>query len=194
MKPVMKTISVAALLAGSVFALPAMAADYVIDTKGNHASINFKIKHLGYSWLAGRFDKFSGQFSFDKASPEKSAISVEIDASSFNSNHAPRDKHVRSGDFLDVAKFPTAIFKSTSVKPGADGKAMVEGQLTLHGVTKAITINAEYIGGGKDPWGGVRQGFSGTTSFALADFGITKNLGPASKVIQLELHIEGVRK
>ena len=194
MKPILKSAFSAALLAGSVMALPAIAADYVIDSKGAHASINFKIKHLGYSWLTGRFDKFAGEFSFDDKSPDKAAISVEIDTASVNSNHAERDKHIRSADFLDVAKFPKAMFKSTSVKPGANGKAVVEGELTLHGVTKAITIDAEYIGGGKDPWGGFRQGFAGTTSFALADFGITKNLGPASKVIQLELHVEGIRK
>lgn len=194
MKPILKSVFSAALLAGSVMALPAIAADYVIDSKGAHASINFKIKHLGYSWLTGRFDKFAGEFSFDDKSPDKAAISVEIDTASVNSNHAERDKHIRSADFLDVAKFPKAIFKSTSVKPGANGKAVVEGELTLHGVTKAITIDAEYIGGGKDPWGGFRQGFAGTTSFALADFGIAYNLGPASKVIQLELHVEGVRK
>lgn len=190
----LKTLSAALVIAGSLAALPAAAADYMIDTKGAHASINFKIKHLGYSWLTGRFDKFSGMFSFDENAPDKASISVEIDTNSVNSNHAERDKHIRSADFLDVAKFPTASFKSTAVKPSADGKAVVEGELTLHGVTKPVTIEAEYIGGGKDPWGGFRQGFSGTTSFALADFGITKNLGPASKVIQLELHVEGIRK
>ena len=194
MKPVLKLFTAAILLAGSVAVLPAAAADYVIDSKGAHASINFKIKHLGYSWVVGRFDKFTGQFSFDDKAPDASSISVEIDTSSVNTNHAARDKHLRSADFLEVAKYPTAMFKSTSVKAGAGGKAVVEGTLTLHGVTKAITINAEYIGGGKDPWGGIRQGFAGTTSFALEDFGITKNLGPASKVIQLELHMEGVRK
>ena len=194
MKPIFKLVAVSAMLAGSVLTLPAMAADYVIDTKNAHASINFKIKHLGYSWLTGRFDKFAGGFSFDDKAPEKATISVEIDTSSVNSNHAARDQHIRSADFLDVAKFPSAMFKSTSVKPGPDGKAVVTGDLTLHGVTKPITINAEYIGGGKDPWGGFRKGFAGTTSFALEDFGITKNLGPASKVIELELHIEGIRK
>ena len=190
----LKTLSAAFVIAGSLAALPAAAADYMIATKGAHASINFKIKHLGYSWLTGRFDKFSGMFSFDENAPDKASISVEIDTNSVNSNHAARDKHIRSADFLDVAKFPTASFKSTAVKPSADGKAVVEGELTLHGITKPIIIDAEYIGGGKDPWGGFRQGFSGTTSFALADFGITKNLGPASKVIQLELHVEGIRK
>lgn len=194
MKPIFKLVAATALLAASTISLPAVAADYMLDIKGAHASINFKIKHLGYSWLTGRFDKFSGQFSLDEKAPGNAMISVEIDTASVNSNHAARDKHIRSADFLDVSKFPKASFKSTSVKPGADGKAVVMGEFTLHGVTKTITINAEHIGGGKDPWGGYRQGFSGTTSFALADFGVTKNLGPASTVIQLELHIEGIRK
>ena len=93
--------TVAVLLTG-----PAQAANYTIDTKGQHASINFRIKHLGYSWLTGRFDKFSGTFAFDKANPAASSVKVEIDTESVNSNHGERDKHLRSKEFLDVATYP----------------------------------------------------------------------------------------
>lgn len=185
--------SALALAALALLSLPASAADYVIDTKGAHASINFRIKHLGYSWLVGRFDTFSGNFSYDEAAPEASKISVEIDTNSVNSNHAERDKHLRSPDFLDVAKFPKATFVSKSVAV-KDGKGTITGDLTLRGVTKPVTIEAEVIGGGEDPWGGYRQGFAGTTKLVLADFGITKELGPASKEVMLELNIEGVRQ
>ena len=173
---------------------PAHSADYVIDKKGQHASINFRVKHLGYSWLVGRFDTFDGTFSFDSAKPEASKVKVSIDAASVNSNHAERDKHLRSADFLDVAAFPTATFESTTVTPKGEGKTAIAGKLTLHGVTKDVTIDADYIGGGDDPWGGQRQGFSGKTTLNLADFGIKKDLGPASKTVELTLEVEGVKQ
>jgi polyisoprenoid-binding protein YceI len=173
---------------------PAQAADYAIDTKGQHASVNFRIKHLGFSWLTGRFDKFSGTFSFDKAKPEASAVKVEIDTASVNSNHGERDKHLRSPDFLDVAKFPKATFESTSVKLNGDDKATITGKLTLRGVTKDVVIDAHRIGGGKDPWGGEREGFSGTTKLTLADFGVPMDLGPAAKEVELGLEVEGVKQ
>lgn len=186
--------TMAVLIFSALAAASANAADYVIDDKGAHASINFKIKHLGYSWLTGRFDKFSGKFSYDEAKPEASKVSVTIDTASVNSNHGKRDKHLRGGDFLDVEMFPTATFVSKSVTPGADGKLTVVGDLTLHGETKEITIDTEKIGSGKDPWGGYRAGFAGTTTLKLADFGITYDLGPASTHVDLELHVEGIRQ
>ncbi|NOT69736.1 MAG: YceI family protein [Hyphomicrobium sp.] len=184
----------AVLAASLAFAPPANAADYDIDTKGAHASIGFRVKHLGFSWLTGRFDTFGGSFSFDDKAPEKSSVKVEIDTASVNSNHAERDKHLRSPDFLDVAKFPKASFVSKSVTPKDGGKATIVGDLTLRGVTKEVTIDAETIGGGADPWGGTRQGFAGTTKFKLADFGVPKDLGPASKEVELTLHVEGIKK
>lgn len=184
----------AAVAASLMLATPASAADYAFDMKGAHASINFRIKHLGFSWLVGRFDKFDGTFSYDEAAPEKSSVKVEIDTASVNSNHAERDKHLRAEDLLDAAKFPKATFVSTSITPEAGGKAKITGDLTLRGVTKQVVIDAVKIGGGTDPWGGERVGFEGTTKFALADFGIPKNLGPASKEVELELHVEGVKK
>lgn len=185
-----------ALLLASVLALsgPAMAADYEIDTKGAHASINFRIPHLGFSWLTGRFDTFTGSFSYDPENPAAAKISVDIDTASVNSNHAERDKHLRSADFLDVAKFPKATFVSKKITLDGEGKAKIVGDFTLRGVTKEIMIDATVVGGGEDPWGGYRQGFAGTTKFALADYGIMKELGPASKEVELDLHVEGIRK
>lgn len=170
------------------------AADYVIDTKGAHASINFRIKHLGYSWLIGRFNKFEGSFSYDEKNPAASRVKVTIDTASIDSNHAERDKHLRSNDFLDTSKYPTAEFVSTSFEEQGDGKALLKGNLTLHGVTKQVTIEVKQIGAGADPWGGYRRGFLGTTSLALKDFGITYNLGPASQEVELTLSVEGIRK
>ena len=191
----MKKLLLSAAVAATMFATNTQAADYVIDTQGAHAFVNFKIKHLGYSWLHGRFNTFEGTFSYDAANPNASQIMVNIDTKSIDSNHAERDKHLRGGDFLNVDKFPTATFKSTSIKFDDDGEeADVTGEFTLHGVTKTITFEIDKIGEGKDPWGGYRVGFEGETSLKLADFGIDYNLGPASTHVDIGLYIEGVRK
>ncbi len=170
------------------------AADYKIDTKGAHAFIQFRVKHLGYSWLYGRFNTFDGSFSYDEKKPEATKINVTIDTASIDSNHAERDKHLRSDDFLDVKKFPKATFVSKKVMPKGSDKAVLVGDLTLHGVTKEVSIDVTKIGGGKDPWGGYRQGFQGSTSFKLKDFNIKKDLGPASQEVELILSIEGIRQ
>lgn len=172
----------------------AMAADYQIDKQGQHAFVNFKISHLGYSWLYGTFKDFDGQFSFDAATPEASTVNVTLKTASVDTNHAERDKHLRSDDFLNTGEHPTATFNSTSVKSTGEGRADITGDLTLNGVTKPIAINASFIGEGKDPWGGYRAGFEGTTSIKLADFGIKTNLGPASEEVTLTISVEGVRK
>jgi polyisoprenoid-binding protein YceI len=194
MKKLILASSLSALLLASGLTSKANAADYTVDYKGAHASVNFKIKHLGYSWLTGRFDKFSGSFSYDAADVSSAKIEVLIDTSSLNSNHAERDKHVRSDDFLDVDNFGSAKFISSKITDKCQGKLEIKGMLTLHGIEKEITIDAVKVGEGKDPWGGYRVGFSGTTIIGLADFGIPATLGPASTHVELELHIEGVRK
>ncbi|MDO3388696.1 YceI family protein [Gilvimarinus sp. SDUM040013] len=194
LKNILKASAAGVVLTTAMASGNALAADYAIDTKGAHASINFKIKHLGYSWLLGRFNDFSGDFSYDSADVSASKISVKIDTASVDSNHAERDKHLRGDDFLSVSKFPEATFVSTKVT-NVDGEDFdVVGNLTLHGVTKEITIEVEKVGEGKDPWGGYRVGFEGDTEIRLSDFGIDYNLGPASQVVELELHVEGIRK
>lgn len=174
----------------------ASAADYVIDKEGAHAFVQFRVKHLGYSWLYGRFNDFDGSFSFDEKDPSKNKISVEIDVASLDSNHALRDKHLRSDDFLDVAKYPKAKFVSTAYKAKADGTAVLSGDLTLHGVTKPIDIMVEHIGGGKDPWGGYRNGFEGKATIKPDEWGIpmVAKLGPASAEVELILSVEGIRQ
>ena len=190
----MKKLLVAAALATSLLSPLVSAADYVIDNKGAHASINFKIKHLGYSWLTGRFDKFSGTFSYDSTNIEASKIEINIDTSSVNSNHAERDKHLKSGDFLEVNNFANAKFVSSSVTDKGNNKLEIKGLLTLHGVSKDVVIDAEKVGEGNDPWGGYRVGFSGTTTIGLKDFGIKMDLGPASSHVQLDLYFEGIKQ
>ncbi|QSX30886.1 YceI family protein [Shewanella cyperi] len=183
-----------ALLASSMVMTAAQAADYSIDTHGAHASIQFKVSHLGYSFVVGRFNSFSGDFSYDASAPQASKVAVKIDTNSLDSNHAERDKHLRSSDFLNTGKFPEASFVSTGVESQADGTLAITGQFTLNGVTKPLVIAANVVGEGQDPWGGYRAGFVGHTEFALKDYGISYDLGPASSKVQLELVVEGVRK
>jgi polyisoprenoid-binding protein YceI len=193
----MKKLKVlAVLLVTGLLLLPQAirAEDYVIDTKKAHAFIQFKVSHLGFSWILGRFNRFEGSFSYDEKNRSASKVDVTIDTASVDTNHAERNKHLRSDDFLDVKKFPKARFTSTSFTPGGDGEALLTGDLTLHGVTRPVEIRVKHIGAGPDPWGGFRRGFEGSTRFALKDFGIDFNLGPASKEVELFLSVEGIRK
>ncbi|WP_425917237.1 YceI family protein [Pseudomonas sp. GWSMS-1] len=189
-----KTLVALALGGALMGAGQAMAADYAIDKQGQHAFVNFKISHLGYSWLYGTFKDFDGSFSFDAAKPQDSKVNVTLNTTSVDTNHAERDKHLRSADFLNVSKHPTATFASTAVTSTGEGTADIAGDLTLNGVTKPVVIAATFIGEGKDPWGGYRAGFAGSTTLKLKDFGITKDLGPASESVELIISVEGVRQ
>jgi polyisoprenoid-binding protein YceI len=171
----------------------AVAADYKIDKQGQHAFVNFRIQHLGYSWLYGTFRDFDGTFTFDEKNPAADKVSVTINTTSVDTNHAERDKHLRSAEFLNVSKFPQATFVSTGVKKDGDDLD-IAGNLTLNGVTKPVTLEAKLIGQGDDPWGGVRAGFEAETKIKLKDFNITTDLGPASQEVDLIISVEGVRQ
>ncbi len=188
-----KVVTAVFILLTSTLTTTTHAADYIIDTKGAHAAINFKINHVGFSWLTGRFNQFTGNFSYDPKNILASKVNVDIDVSSIDSNHVKRDKHLRSDDFLDTAKFPNAKFVSTTIVPKSDDTFDIIGDLTLHGVTKNITIAASKVGEG-EKWGGYRAGFEGTTILRPADFGIDYDLGPKSATLELELLIEGIQQ
>ncbi|MFH8134100.1 YceI family protein [Pantoea osteomyelitidis] len=190
MKKSLLALTGAALLLGS---LSAQAADYSIDKKGQHAFIQFRIQHLGYSWIYGTFKDFDGSFSFDENNPAADKVNVTINTNSLDTNHAERDKHLRSADFLNASKYPQATFKSTSVKKDGDELDII-GDLTLNGVTKPVTLEAKLLGQGKDPWGGYRAGFEAEGEINLKDFNITKDLGPASQKVELMISLEGVRQ
>jgi polyisoprenoid-binding protein YceI len=115
-----------------------------------------------------------------------------VKTASLWSNHAERDKHIASKDFLDVGKFADAKFVSTAVKSTGEKTADVTGDLTLHGVTKPVTFKATFNGEGKDPWGGERAGFNAKTTLNLNDFGI-KGPGPTSQTADLDISLEGVK-
>ncbi len=190
-----KQLAILAISSLSIIGLPALADNYTIDTKGAHASINFSVKHMGFSVLTGRFDTFSGDFTYDPANLGASTINVTIDTTSVDTNHAERDKHLRSPDFLNTEKNPKATFVSKKVVAGSDSNSFnLIGDLTLNGVTKSVTIAAQKIGEGKDPWGGYRAGFAGTTEIALKDFAINTKFVPDTETIKLSLNVEGLKK
>ena len=118
---------------------------------------------------------------------------TKINTASLDSNHAERDKHLRGPDFLNTSKNPTSTFESTAVKSTGEGTADITGNLTLNGVTKPVVIQAKFLGEGKDPWGGYRAGFEGSTTLQLKDFNI-QGPGPASQSVELILSVEGVRQ
>lgn len=168
----------------------AMAADkYKLDTEGSHSYVNFQVSHLGFGFVDGRFNEFEGEFSYDSATGDISDVNVVVKADTVDTNHGERDKHIRSDDFLDVANFAEAKFVSTGF---ADGK--LTGDMTIHGVTKPVTVTMTKTAEGEDPWGGYRVGFVGTAQLTMADFGIKKDLGPSSQVVELEVLIEGIKQ
>src|SRR5690606_40307600 len=158
----------------------AIAADYKIDKEGQHAFVNFRIQHLGYSWLYGTFKDFDGTFTFDEKNPAADKVNVTINTNSLDTNHAERDKHLRSADFLNVAKFPQATFTSTEVKKDGDDLD-ITGNLTLKGVTKPVTLDAKLMGQADDPGGGKRACLEALGKITQEDFNIETDLGQASQ-------------
>ncbi len=163
---------------------------YRIDTEGMHAFVQFRVKHLGYSWLYGRFDLFEGEFVYDAKDDSKNQVAVTVDITSLDSNHSERDKHLKGKKYLNAGKYGQAKFESTKYETLSEGKAKLTGNLTLLGVTKEIVLDVEVIGGGDDPWGGYRQGFEGKTTISAADFGVDASAG----TVELIWSVEGVRK
>ncbi|MEM7054393.1 MAG: YceI family protein [Pseudomonadota bacterium] len=195
----MTTLFAAGLLASTSMANSQTLAEdtveyYAIDVRGAHAFVQFRIPHLGFSWLYGRFNEFDGSFTFDTEDPSNSTVNVEIQTASIDSNHPRRDDHLRNEDFLHVEEHPTASFTSTAFEPLGNDRFLLTGDLTLMGMTDRIEIEVEQIGAGTDPWGGYRRGFEGQTRLTLADWGIDYNLGPSATEVEMILSIEGIRQ
>ncbi|MCP5082450.1 MAG: hypothetical protein GY948_12210 [Alphaproteobacteria bacterium] len=194
MKARILRVASAAALAATLFVAAPMssnAAEYTVDL--SHSFVHFRTKHLGMSWLIGQFNKFEGSMNYDPAAgTDAQNISLTIDAASVDTNWADRDKHLRSGDFLNTDKFPTVTFKSSKFEGDEKGGTLT-GDLTLLGVTKSISFPITKIAEGKDPWGGYRAGFEGKYNLARKEFGMGYNLGPAAEIIEMHLMIEAIK-
>lgn len=168
-----RTARIAAVLA---LAVPAMAfagtSTWTIDPAHSHAG--FAVRHLVISTVRGEFGKTTGSVVLDEQDVTKSTVEATIDATTIDTRVPDRDADLRSPNFFDVAKYPTLTFKSTNVEKAGDGQLKVTGNLTLHGVTRPITLDVTGPTGEiKDPWGKTRRGLSATGKLNRKDFGLT---------------------
>jgi polyisoprenoid-binding protein YceI len=141
----------------------------------SHSGVHFTVRHLVISKVRGAFARWQGVVDFDEQNPSASKVSVKIEAASIDTREEKRDQHLRSPDFLDVEKYPALTFESTKVEKLDGDQYRVTGDLSLHGVTKSVVLDSEFLGGGKDPWGNQRAGFSAKTTINRKDFGLSWN-------------------
>lgn len=164
------TAALALLALGSL--AQAAPATWTIDP--NHTTVGFEIRHF-FSKVHGSFGKLTGTFVYDPEKPENSSVTTEIDASTITTNNDVRDKDLRSENFFEVAKYPTLTFASTKVTAAGENRLSVEGNLTMHGVTKPVTLAVTFLGSGKGMMGEQRSGFEATTTIDRKEFGIVWN-------------------
>jgi len=176
----------------TVATLP-QAGTWAIDP--SHSSIEFVARHLVVSKVKGRFGAFEGTITIDPADPLASTVEVTIQVASIGTGEEQRDAHLRSPDFFDAEQFPTITFRSTALRADGDDYA-VDGDLTIKGVTRPVTLDFEYNGSSPDPWGGTRAGFSADTDINRRDFGLDFDVkldtGGAlvSEKIKIQLEVE----
>jgi polyisoprenoid-binding protein YceI len=156
-----------------------------------HSAAQFSVRHLGISTVRGQFEKLTGSVTYDPAAPEKTSITATIDANSVNTRVDMRDNDLRSPNFLDVAKFPTITFKSKHIDTSTPGKLKVIGDLTLHGVTKEVTLDVDGPTPAiKDPRGNSRMGASASTTINRHDFGVNGAPSMVGDDVPITLDIE----
>jgi polyisoprenoid-binding protein YceI len=183
-----KTLLALSASALALSPLAALADTFNIDA--GHSAVMFKVKHFGVSNAYGRFNKFSGTYT----SGDAPAVTIEVDAASVDSANAKRDDHLKGPDFFNVNETPKITFKSTKWEDKGEGLAHVTGELTLHGVTKTVTIPVTKVGEGNDPYGGYRVGFEATFTIKRSEFGISYGLPAAvGDDVTLIVSVEAVR-
>lgn len=178
----------------SALSLTALAAaeEYKVDTV--HSAVFFRVKHMNVSYTYGRFNEITGLVKWDDAKPGDSSLKFDVKTASVDTNDEKRDAHLRNADFFDADKYPTISFVSKSVKKTDDDKYEVAGELTLHGVTKPLTVTLEKTGMGADPWGGHRIGFETVFTIKRSEFGMDKMMNGVGDDVRLMVSIEGVRQ
>jgi len=150
------------------------AAKYTIDE--GHTHIGFKIKHLGISSVDGRFRKFSGNLDYDEKTGKLNFEKFNVDVNSIDTNEPDRDKHLKSKDFFNIEKFPQLSFEINNVQYDGKVPSKISGKLTVHGITKDVTLNVTDWGGtAEDPWGNHRLAFEASGKIDRRDFGLTWN-------------------
>jgi len=189
----MRSIARTMLIIAAVSATPAFADEqYKVDAV--HSSVVFRVKHMGVSYCYGRFNKVSGTFHLDELNPAESTLDVSVDVSSIDTANEKRDEHLRKADFFDAEKFPTIRFQGTKVSRNNAGTFKVDGNLTLHGVTRPVTVEIEATGSGKGTLGETRSGLEGIFSIRRSEFGMDQMIGPVADDVRLMVSLEGIRQ
>jgi polyisoprenoid-binding protein YceI len=167
-----------------------VAGTWTIDPV--HSEVGFSVRHMMVSKVRGKFTTFSGQI-VTGGDPLGSAVTAEIDLSSIDTGNEQRDAHIRSADFFEVETYPTMTYRSTGVR-AEGGEYILDGDLTLKGVTKSVPLTLELNGFGPDPYGGTRAGFTATTEINRRDFGVNFHAaletGGAVVADKVTLHLE----
>lgn len=194
----LKTLLAASFLSAAIAlpaALPAQAAPVAYKIDPAHTSVAFIVNHLGFSNLIGRFNTVSGELSFDKDAVTASTLSVTIDATSVDTNHAKRDEHLRSPDFFNTKEFPTLAFKSTKIEKTGERTGTLTGDLTLLGVTKPVVLSVTFNKDGVSPATKLETaGFSARGTVKRSEFGMKYGTPYISDDIELLLETEAVKK
>jgi polyisoprenoid-binding protein YceI len=155
---------------------PTQQAVQTYQLDAAHSAARFSVRHMMISRVHGEFSSMSGSLRFNPNDQTASSVDVEIDVASVTTNQSDRDNHLKSGDFFDVAKFPKITFVSTNAVKTGDEEGTLTGDLTIHGVTKPVTLQVEGSSQEvKDPWGNWRLGFTARTKIKRSDFGLTYN-------------------
>jgi polyisoprenoid-binding protein YceI len=165
---------VLALLGVSALATLSLHAADTYEIDKGHSEAAFRVRHL-VSKVQGRFTDFNGTVAIDAAKPEASSVAFTIATASINTDNEGRDKDLRGSNFFDVEKFPQITFKSSKIVASGKDKYSVTGPLTMHGVTKEVTLPVAFLGFAKDPWGGERAGFETSITLDRKDYGILWN-------------------
>ena len=163
------------------------------DVDAVHSSVVFRIKHLNTAYFYGRFNEIAGTIVLDDADPARGSFDVQVKVASVDTANADRDKHLKSPDFFDAEQFPLITFRSRSVKKVGETTLEVAGDLTLHGVTKPLTVKIERTGSGTGMRGEFRCGWETVFEIKRSDFGMTKLIGPVGDDVRLMVSVEGVR-
>ena len=140
-----------------------------------HSNVEFAVRHLMITTVKGRFTDVQGVVVLDEGNPATSSADITVNVSSIDTREAQRDAHLRSADFFDVETFPALTFRSTGVRDVSGSEFKLVGDLTIHGVTREVTLDVAFEGRSKDPWGGERAGYSAITKIRRSDFGLTWN-------------------
>ncbi len=191
LRKAMLAIPLSLALIGLSFNASAAGASYTIDPE--HTYPYFKIDHLGFSMMQGRFNKTSGKLTVDLAG-KTGSVDIKIDANSIDTAHEKRDDHLRSPDFLNAAEFPDITYKSTKVTIHDDKTATVEGRLTISGTTRPVSLNVTRINCGTHPMNNRELcGFDAHTTIKRSDFGVTYALPAIGDEMRLEFAVEAYK-